>query len=402
MDPSKIDAIVNWPTPTLMHDVRSFHGLTSFYRRFIKNFSSIVAPITDSLKVLSQEGRPIAFFSEKLNDTRLRYSTYDKEFYAIVRALEHWSHYLLSKEFILHSDHEALKHLNSQQKISRRHATWTTFSKPLLIKPFSNIIASKITSSRVTDYVFHVAHSEIQLSGKHIMNVIRHIQRCKVCHQAKTINQNTGLYLPLPIPTSPWEDVSMDFVLGLPRTQRSKDSIMVVVDRFSKMAHFIACQKTNDASLIVELYFREIVRLHGVPKTITSDRDVKFMSHFWRTLWRKMGTQLQFSSASHPQTDGQTEAINKILGNLLRSFVGKNLRQWDLVLAQVEFAYNNCSNQATGKCPFEVVYGVRPLSPLDLAPLPTSRQFSADAEQRAKEIKKLHEEVREKLQRQTI
>ncbi|GKV50167.1 hypothetical protein SLEP1_g56880 [Rubroshorea leprosula] len=128
------------------------------------------------------------------------------------------------------------------------------------------------------------------------------------------------------------------------------------------MAHFIACQKTNDASLIAELYFREIVRLHGVPKTITSDRDVKFMSHFWRTLWRKMGTQLQFT----------------------------------------EFAYNNSSNQATGKCPFEVVYGVRPLSPLDLAPLPTSQQFSADAEQQAKEIKKLHEEVCEKLQRQTI
>ncbi|GLT37652.1 hypothetical protein SLA2020_119560 [Shorea laevis] len=233
-------------------------------------------------------------------------------------------------------------------------------------------------------------------------NVIRHIQRCKVCHQAKIINQNTGLYLPLPIPTSPWEDVSMDFVLGLPRTQQSKDSIMVVVNKFSKMAHFIACQKTNDASFIAELYFREIVHLHGVPKTITSNRDVKFMSYFWRTLWRKMGTQLQFSFASHPQTDGQTEAINKILGNLLRSFVGKNLRQWDLVLAQVEFAYNNSSNQATGKCPFEVVYGVHPLSPLDLAPLPTSRQFSVDAEQQAKEIKKLHEEVCEKLQRQTI
>ena len=199
--------------------------------------------------------------------------------------------------------------------------------------------------------------------------------------------------MPLPVPAAPWEDVSMDFVLGLPRTQRQNDSVMVVVDRFSKMAHFIPCQKTHDVVHIVDLYFKEIVRLHGIPKTITSDRDVKFLSHFWRTLWRKMGTKLQFSSASHPQTDGQTEAINRLLGNLLRSFVGKNLRQWDQITAQVEFAYNNSTNQATGMCPFEVVYGVRPLSPLDMAPSSNQNQFSTDADQRAKEIKKLHEQV---------
>jgi ribosomal protein L21E len=175
---------------------------------------------------------------------------------------------------------------------------------------------------------------------------------------------------------------------------------MVVVDRFSKMTHFIPCQKTNDAVQVVELYFKEIVRLHGIPKSITSDRDVKFLSHFWRTLWRKMGTKLQFSSASHPQTDGQTEAINRLLGNLLRSFIGKNLKQWDLILAQVEFAYNNSTNQATEKCPFEVVYGTRPLSPLDLTPSSNIKPCSVDAEQRAKEIKKLHEKVRENIQKQ--
>jgi len=110
-----------------------------------------------------------------------------------------------------------------------------------------------------------------------------------------------------------------------------------------------------------------------------------------------MGTKLQFSSASHPQTDGQTEAVNRILGNLLRSFVGKNLKQWDLILAQVEFAYNNSTNQATGKCPFEVAYGTRPHSPLDLTPSSDKHQYSADAESRAKEIKKLHEQVRQRI-----
>ena len=113
----------------------------------------------------------------------------------------------------------------------------------------------------------------------------------------------------------------MDFILGLPKTQRGNDSIYVVLVTFSKMAHFIACRKTSDTTNIDNLFFSEIVRLHGLPVSIVSYRDTKFVGNFWRTLWKKLGANLSFSSAYHPQTDEHTKVVNRNLGNTLRSLV---------------------------------------------------------------------------------
>jgi hypothetical protein len=298
--------------------------------------------------VLMQEGRPIAYFSEKLSGPTLNYSVYDKELYALARSLETWQHYLLPKEFIIHSDHESLKHLKGQLELNKIHAKWSEFieSFPYFLKykkgkdnvvadalsrrhalltqldakifglesikdlyatdsyfakPFSKCCAGKgwekfhlhegflfranklcIPDCSVRPLLLHEAHAgglmghfgakkTEQVLADHFFwpkmrrDVERYVLHCVTCHKAKSRLNSHGLYTPLLIPSVPWEDISMDFVLGLPRNKRGRDSIFVVVDHFSKMAHFIPSHKSDDASHIAELFFKEIVRLHGVP-----------------------------------------------------------------------------------------------------------------------------------------
>ena len=531
VDQAKVEAIHSWPVPCTVTQVRSFLGLAGFYRRFVKDFSTIAAPLHELTKkgatftwaatqqdafntlkdklthapllqlpdfnktfelecdasgiglggVLLQEGKPVAYFSEKLSGPSLNYSTYDKELLALVRTLETWQHYLWPKEFVIHSDHESLKHIRSQAKLNRRHAKWVEFieSFPYVIKHKKgkeNIIADALSrrytmlsqldfkifgletikeqyahdndfkdvllncqegktwnrfvltdgfvfranklcipASSVRLLLLQEAHggglmghfgvkkTEDILAGhffwpKMRRDVERFVARCTTCQKAKSRLNPHGLYMPLPVPSAPWEDISMDFVLGLPRTKKGRDSVFVVVDRFSKMAHFIPCHKSDDATHVADLFFREIVRLHGVPNTIVSDRDAKFLSHFWRTLWAKLGTKLLFSTTCHPQTDGQTEVVNRTLSTLLRAVLKKNIKMWEECLPHVEFAYNRSQHSTTKKSPFEIVYGFVPRAPIDLLPLPTSERVNFDAKQRAELILKLHETTKEKIE----
>ena len=149
-----------------------------------------------------------------------------------------------------------------------------------------------------------VLHEHFFFWPKMKCDVERVCTRCVTCRQAKSRVLSQGLYTPLLVPSVPWVDISIDFVLGLPRARKGRDSIFVVVDRFSKMTHFIFCHIIDDATHIADLFFKKIVRLHGVPRSIVSNCDVKFLNYFWKVLWGKLGTKLLFSTTCHAQTNG--------------------------------------------------------------------------------------------------
>jgi hypothetical protein len=156
-----------------------------------------------------------------------------------------------------------------------------------------------------------------------------------------------------------WEEIAMNFIVGLPRTQSGYDSIWVIVDRLTKVAHFILVKTTYSGLQLAELYMARIVCLHGVPKNIVSDRGTQFTLRFWERLHETMDTQLHSSSAYHRQSDGQTERINQILEDMLRACALQYERSWDKSLSYVKFSYNNSYQESLKMALFEMLYGRR-------------------------------------------
>ncbi|GJR07795.1 putative CCCH-type zinc finger family protein [Tanacetum coccineum] len=373
-------------------------------RRFIRNFSTIVSSLTNCLKkgkfqwgsdqdksfaiikekiytapvlalpnfdklfmvecdacgvgigvVLSQEGRPVAYFSEKLSDACKKWSTYDQEFYAVFRALKHWEHYLIQDQFVLYTNHQALKYINSENDLSKMHAHWVAYLQQfpftLKHKPGHQIQVADALSRCATLLVtlthevtgFEVfrdlyandedfgntwsklpfddysMHDGYLFKGNRLC-----IPRCSLREKFIHDLHGGGLSGHL-VPESIWEDLSMDFVLGLPRTQRGVDSIFVVVD-----------------------------------------------------------------SLTHLQTDGQTEVVNRTLSNLIRCICGDQPKQWDYALPQAEFAINSAIHSSIGWSPFSVVLAN------------DSQAIHEEARQRLEETNQKFKEVADKHQRVNI
>lgn len=191
-------------------------------------------------------------------------------------------------------------------------------------------------------------------------DVKKFVNTCSICqHNKYNTRAPYGLLQPLPLPQQVWDDISMDFITNLPPSNH-KTTIWVIVDRLTKFAHFIALPVSFTATSLAPIFISEIYKLHAAPKTIVSDRDRIFVSQFWRSLFKHLGTTLSFSSSYHPQTDGQTEVLNRCLETYLRCFVSDEPHLWVRFLSLAEFWYNTSHHSAIGMTPFEALYGRKP------------------------------------------
>jgi hypothetical protein len=190
--------------------------------------------------------------------------------------------------------------------------------------------------------------------------VQEYIRACATCQRNKSEQLHpAGILQPLGIPEMVWSDIAMDFVEGLPRVN-GKSVILTVVDHFSKSAHFIPLGHPYSASTVAQAFFDTVVRLHGIPSSIVSDRDPIFTSKFWTELFRLAGVKLNLSSAFHPQSDGQSEVTNKIIVMYLRCLTGDRPRQWLRWLPWAEYCFNTSFQTSLKTTPFKVVYGRDP------------------------------------------
>jgi hypothetical protein len=188
--------------------------------------------------------------------------------------------------------------------------------------------------------------------------IVEFVSNCGICEQVKIEHQKpAGELQSISISEWKWEDISMDFVMGLPRGKKGNDAIWVVMDRLTKSALFLPMKMTNSVDKLAKLYVNEVIRLHGVPVSITSDRDPRFTSRLWPSLQQAMGTKLNLSMEFHPQMDGKSERTIQTLEDLLRSCVLEFGGNWEDLLPLVEFTYNNSHQTTIGMASYEALYG---------------------------------------------
>ncbi|GJT47340.1 putative reverse transcriptase domain-containing protein [Tanacetum coccineum] len=217
--------------------------------------------------------------------------------------------------------------------------------------------------------------------------IATYVSKCLTCAKVKAERQKpSGLLQQPEISEWKWEKITMDFVSGLPRTPSGYDSIWVIVDRLTKSAHFLPMKKTDNIEKLAQLYLKEIVCKHGVPMSIISDRDSLFTSRFWKSLQEAVGTQLDMSTAYHPETDSQSDRTIQTLEDMLRACVIDFGNSWDRHLPLVEFSYNNSYHASIKAAPFEALYGRKCRSPICWSEVGDSQLTSPELVREATEM----------------
>nr|GEY33192.1 putative reverse transcriptase domain-containing protein [Tanacetum cinerariifolium] len=415
VDPVKVEAIKSWTAPKSPSEVRHFLGLAGYYRRFIEGFSLIAKQLTK----LTQKNKTYEWGEEEKEAFQLLKDklcsapilALPKGFEAFVvycyTSLKGYRVVLMQREKViayasrwieLLSDYDCEIHYHS----GKANVVADALSRKEKEKPLREGNVQKEDLGRMQKQIFEICTNGIIYHDKRIwlplhgglrdlimheshkskysihpgstkmyqdlrklywrpnmkVDIATYIGQCLTCTKVKAKHlKPSGLLQQPEIPKWKWENVTMDFVTGLPRTPSGYDSIWVIVDRLTKSAHFLPKKKTDSIEKLAELYLKEIVCRHGVPVSVIFYRDSLFTSRFWVSLQKALGTQLDLSTAYHPETDGQSERTVQTLEDMLRACVIDFRSSWDKHLPLVEFSYNNSYHASIKAAPFEALYG---------------------------------------------
>ncbi|GJU16903.1 retrotransposon protein, putative, ty3-gypsy subclass [Tanacetum coccineum] len=375
--------------------------------------------------VLMQREKVIAYASCQLKIHEKNYTTHDIELGAVVFALKMWRHYLYGAKCVMFTDHKILQHILDQKELNMRQRRWLELLSDYNCEiryhlGKANVILDAQVEARkeenygtedlcgmikklepradgtlclnrrswipyfgdLRELIMHEPHKSKYLvhprSDKMYQDlkklywwpnmkaeIATYVSKCLTCAKVKAECQKpSGLLVQPVIPVWKWENITMDFVTKLPKTSTGQDTIWVIVDRLTKSAHFLPMKETDSMEKLTRQYLKEVVSRHGVPVLIISDRDSKFTSHFWKSLNEALGTQLDMSTAYHPQTDGQSERTIQTLEDMLRACVMDFGKGWDRHLPLVEFSYNNSYHTSIKAAPFEALYDRKCRSPI--------------------------------------